>query len=103
MHALEMSIEAETLLDGVTLQVGSFDWTPDASILLTTPDYTLTLLLSPRHRFSRGGLRPRTARRPPPISAIFSSPRPASRYARNLPAALSGWCVAASRRRGSRR
>ncbi|HTJ65499.1 MAG TPA: AraC family transcriptional regulator [Alphaproteobacteria bacterium] len=47
-------IEAELRVPGMTVQVGHYDWTLSHETEQTMAEYTLAMLLSPRHRFSQG-------------------------------------------------
>jgi AraC family transcriptional regulator len=47
-------IEAELHVPGMTVQVGSYDWAQSAETRQSVSEYVLSMLMSPRHRFSQG-------------------------------------------------
>jgi AraC family transcriptional regulator len=47
-------IEAELQVPGMTVQVGHYVWEQSHETMQTMSEYTLAMLLSPRHRFSQG-------------------------------------------------
>jgi len=47
-------IEAELHVPGMTVQVGSYDWAQTAETTQSVSEYILSMLMSPRHRFSQG-------------------------------------------------
>jgi AraC family transcriptional regulator len=48
------AIEAELRVPGMIVQVGSFDWAQSAESTQSMDEYTLSMLMSPRHRYSQG-------------------------------------------------
>lgn len=58
------TIEAELQLDGMRLQVGSYDWDPQVETTQRLSLHTLSMLLSPRHRTSQGSYAPAGSKEP---------------------------------------
>jgi AraC family transcriptional regulator len=48
------AIEAELRIPGMIVQVGSFDWAQSTESTQSVDEYTLAMLMSPRHRYSQG-------------------------------------------------